>query len=66
MTVRLAAFQPDRQHALQIDAGDELAVTQIGQRLTTQLGRHAEGKADAGAAAVKPEDQVSGARGVPR
>ena len=32
-----AGFEPDRQHALQIDAGNELAVAQIGQNLLAQL-----------------------------
>ena len=53
----LAAVEPDRQHALEIDAGDQLAVAQIGQHLVAQFARHAEGEADAGAAAVEPEHQ---------
>ena len=54
----LAAVEPDRQHALEIDAGDEFAVAQIGQHLVAKFARHAEGQADAGAAAVEPEHQA--------
>ena len=52
-----AGRQPDRQQALQIDLGDELALAQIGDGLVAQLARHPEGEPDAGAAMVEAEHQ---------
>src|SRR5690606_36465331 len=54
----VAALQPDRQRALQIDIGDELAVAQVGEHLIAKLDRHALGKPDAGSAAVEPENEA--------
>ena len=54
----LAAGQPDRQNALDIDIADLLALPEIGDHRVAGGGLYLEGHADAGAAPVEPEDEA--------
>jgi hypothetical protein len=61
ITQRLAARaggKGDRQHALQIDMGDEFAGAQIVEHLLAQVARHPKGKPDTRSAPVEAEHEA--------